>query len=121
MMRIVGLAVAAKIAARIGNAPNPGTVAEFINTANFTDAWGHFGTAGRGIITGPGINNWDLAGIKNIKISERFSAQFRAEFFDAFNHVSFTGFDNVTDDTTFGRLTGDFTPRIIQFGLKLIF
>ncbi len=106
---------------RIGNAPNPGTVAEFINTSNFRDAWGHFGTAGRGIITGPGTNNWDLAAIKNIKISERFNAQFRAEFFDAFNHVSFNSFDNDVDDPTFGILNGDLTPRIIQLGLKLYF
>jgi Carboxypeptidase regulatory-like domain/TonB-dependent Receptor Plug Domain len=106
---------------RIGNAPNPGTTAEFINTSNFTDAWGHFGTAGRGILTGPGTNNWDLGAIKNIKLSERVSAQFRAEFFNAFNHVSFNSFDNNVDDSTFGILDGDLTPRIIQLGLKVYF
>lgn len=106
---------------RIGNAANPGTVAEFINTSNFTDAWGHFGSSGRGVVTGPGLNNWDLAAIKNIKIAESVSMQFRAEFFNSFNHVSFTSFDNYTDDFTFGRLNGDYEPRIIQLGLKLYF
>ena len=106
---------------RIGNGSGPGTVAEFINTSAFTDAFGHFGTSGRGVVLGPGLNNWDIAGIKNIKVTERVSAQFRAEFFNAFNHVSFNSFDNYTDDPAYGSLNGDFTPRIIQFGLKLYF
>jgi hypothetical protein len=54
-------------------------------------------------------------------VTERVSAQFRAEFFNAFNHVSFNSFDNYTDDPAYGSLNGDFTPRIIQFGLKLYF
>ena len=74
-----------------------------------------------GVCTGPGLNNWDISGIKNTKISERFSLQFRAEFFNAFNHESFNSFDNFTDDSTFGQLNGGHDPRIIQFGLKLNF
>lgn len=99
----------------------PGTVAQYINTPAFTDAIGHFGSSGRGVCTGPGLNNWDIAAMKNIKISERFNLQFRSEFFNAFNHVSFNSFDNFTDDSTFGQLNGDHDPRIIQFGLKLYF
>jgi Carboxypeptidase regulatory-like domain/TonB-dependent Receptor Plug Domain len=99
----------------------PGTVAQYINTAAFTDAIGHFGDSGRGICTGPGLNNWDISAMKNIKISERFTMQFRSEFFNAFNHVSFNSFDNYTDDSTFGQLNGDHDPRIIQLGLKLYF
>jgi hypothetical protein len=99
----------------------PGTVAQYINTVAFTDAIGHFGSSGRGVCTGPGLNNWDLAAIKNTKINERFNLQFRAEFFNAFNHVSFNSFDNYTDDSTFGQLNGDHDPRIIQLGLKLYF
>jgi hypothetical protein len=97
----------------------PGTVAEWFNTAAFADAIGHFGTSGRGVFTGPGLNNWDLALIKNFKISERFSAQIRGEFFNAFNHVSFDAVDDFTDDPTFGQLTGDHLPRNIQLGAKL--
>ncbi|HEV2176849.1 MAG TPA: carboxypeptidase regulatory-like domain-containing protein [Terriglobia bacterium] len=106
---------------RLSNGAGPGTVAQFINTAAFTDSIGHFGNSGRGIITGPGLNNWDLAAIKNVKLSERFRGQFRAEFFNAFNHVSFNSFNNFTDSSAFGQLNGDFEPRIIQFGLKLYF
>ncbi len=99
----------------------PGTVAEYFNTAAFADAIGHFGTAPRGAFYGPGIDNWDIAAIKNIPISERFQLQFRGEFFNAFNHVSFTSLDTNVDDRTFGRLNGDRGPRNIQLGLKLYF
>jgi hypothetical protein len=106
---------------RLANGAGPRTVAEFMNTSAFVDAIGHFGNAARGIVTGPGLNNWDISGIKNVKVSERVNVQFRAEFFDAFNHVSFNSFDNYTDDPAFGQLNGDFSPRIIQLGLKLYF
>jgi hypothetical protein len=99
----------------------PKTFAQYINTGAFTTAIGHFGSAGRGICTGPGLNNWDIAAIKNIKITERFNMQFRSEFFNAFNHESFNSFDNDQQDSTFGQLNGGHDPRIIQFGLKLNF
>ncbi len=99
----------------------PKTVAQYINTSAFALAVGHFGDSGRGICTGPGLNNWDISAIKNIRISERFRLQFRSEFFNAFNHVSFNSFDNGVEDSTFGQLNGDHDPRIIQFGLKLYF
>jgi hypothetical protein len=99
----------------------PKTVAQYINTSAFALAVGHFGSAGRGVCTGPGLNNWDISAIKNIKISERFRLQFRSEFFNFFNHVSFNSFDNGVEDSTFGQLNGDHDPRIIQFGLKLYF
>lgn len=106
---------------RVSLAAGPGTVAEYFNTSDFKDAVGHFGTSGRGVVAAPGLNNWDIAGIKNIKITERVNMQFRAEFFNAFNHPSFNSIDNFTDDSTFGQILGDYEPRIIQFGLKLSF
>jgi hypothetical protein len=99
----------------------PGTVGEYINTSAFRDAIGHFGSASRGVCTGPGLNNWDIAALKNIKITERFNMQFRAEFFNAFNHVSYAGFDSNVDHAAFGRLTSAHDPRIVQLGLKLYF
>lgn len=99
----------------------PGTVAQFINTAAFVDAAGHFGNAGRGVCIGPGLNNWDIAALKNIKFTERFNMQFRAEFFNAFNHVSYAGFSSNVDSSSFGRLTSGHDPRIIQLGLKLYY
>ncbi|MGH9350866.1 MAG: TonB-dependent receptor, partial [Terriglobia bacterium] len=101
--------------------PGPKTVGEWFDTLAFTEAIGQFGTAGRGVVLGPGLNNWDLAAIKNIKISERFSTQFRAEFFNAFNHTSFSSVSTNINARTYGRVTNTHDPRIIQLGLKLYF
>lgn len=98
-----------------------GTVAEWFNPSAFTDAIGHFGTSGVGVFTGPGLNNWDIALMKNFLLTERFHLQIRGEFFNAFNHVSFDSVDNTLGDTTFGALNGDHLPRNIQFGAKLTF
>jgi len=101
----------------------PKTVAQWFNTAAFTNAIGHFGTAGRGIILGPHQQNWDMAGIRNFKIGERISMQFRGEFFNAFNHTNFTQAGLVVNNAsaTFGRVTAAHNPRNIQLGLKLYF
>lgn len=99
----------------------PKTVGQYINTSAFTDAAGHFGDSPRGVCTGPGLNNWDIAALKNIKLTERFNMQFRAEFFNAFNHVSYSSFEQYTDSSRFGRLLSGHDPRIVQLGLKLYF
>lgn len=104
-----------------GSLSGPGTVAEWFNTAPFTFASGHFGTSGRGIFIGPGWNNWDFSLFKNTKISERFSTQFRAEFFNVFNHTSFSSVNTTETSPAFGNVTGTHDPRIIQLGLKLFF
>ncbi|MBI3695150.1 MAG: carboxypeptidase regulatory-like domain-containing protein, partial [Acidobacteria bacterium] len=41
-----------------------------------------FGSAGRNILIGPGLNNWDLGAAKNTRFGERYNLQFRAEFFN---------------------------------------
>ena len=95
---------------------------QWFNQAAFTDALGHFGTAGRGIILSPGIENWDMAGIRNFKLGERFSLQFRGEFFNTFNHTNFSGLGvNVDTTSTFGKLTTAHNPRTVQLGAKLYF
>ncbi len=95
---------------------------EWFNTGAFTDAVGHFGTAGRGVVLSPGIENWDMAGIRNFKFGERVSLQFRGEFFNTFNHVNFTTLGvNVDTPSTFGKLTNTHNPRTVQLGLKLYF
>lgn len=99
----------------------PGTRFEYFNTAAVTDAIGHFGSAGRGLILNPGQENWDLSAIKNIRIGERVRLQLRGEFFNAFNHVNFTSLNTNVDSSSFGRLTGDHLPRQIQLGAKLYF
>ncbi|HYL61671.1 MAG TPA: carboxypeptidase regulatory-like domain-containing protein [Candidatus Methylomirabilis sp.] len=99
----------------------PKTANEWFNVKGWTDAIGHFGNSGRGVIAGPGFNNWDIAAIKNIRITERVNTQFRAEFFNAFNHPSFLGVSTNVDSSLFGQVTSTHDPRLIQFGLKLNF
>ena len=48
-----------------------------------------FGNVGRNVLRGPGQTNVDLSIIKRFAIDETKNVEFRAEFFDLFNHVNF--------------------------------
>jgi hypothetical protein len=110
-------------------------VQEWFNTNAFVpNATGTFGDTGKNILRGPRFFDADLAAVKNAKITERLSMEFRAEFFNAFNNVNFGRPDgNLADlGTTFGEITGmagssssntygTAQPRIIQFAMKLAF
>jgi hypothetical protein len=54
-----------------------------------TPAPGTFGNLGRNAFVGPNFKNLDFALIKNTKITERFTAQLRADAFDLFNHPNY--------------------------------
>lgn len=80
------------------------------------------GNAGRNQIEEPGINDWDMGLIKDTRISERFSTQFRAEFFNTWNHAQFASPNGSLIAGQFGRISSLLIPpREIQFGLKLFF
>jgi Carboxypeptidase regulatory-like domain len=100
----------------------PRTVEKWFNTAAFAaPAPGFFGNAGRNIIREPGTHKWDMSFFKNNRISESVNLQFRAEFFNIFNHASFNGINTTFGSGAFGSVTSARDPRIIQFGLKLGF
>lgn len=83
-----------------------------------------FGTLGRNAFRGPGINNWDLSVIKRTKITESKSIEFRAEFFNAFNHTQFVfplKPSSQGGTMTFGQITRTRDPRVGQLALKFIF
>ncbi len=92
-------------------------------------ALGTEGDAKRRFFGGPGINNWDIALLKSTAINERFNLQFRAEFFNVWNHAQFltpsgiTGFSasGVATAGSFGMVPGTQPPRIAQLSLKLNF
>jgi hypothetical protein len=94
----------------------------FFNTGAFgINPIGTFGTVGRGTITGPSLTSWNVGLFKRWSISERTSVQFRAEFFNMLNNVNlYTPQTNVASGS-FGRITSAEDPRIMQFGLKLLF
>jgi hypothetical protein len=83
-----------------------------------------YGNSGVGILLGPGQFNFDTSLTKNTRIKERFNLQFRSEFFNIMNHPQFSnpGTLAVSSPSSFGQITTtSVNPRIIQFGLKLLF
>ncbi|HEY3707428.1 MAG TPA: carboxypeptidase regulatory-like domain-containing protein [Terracidiphilus sp.] len=94
---------------------------QWFSTDSFAHAAGHFGSERSNPIIGPGFQNWDLAGIKNFRIWESVNFQFRAEFFNAFNHTNPNAPDAGMDDSDYGRVISGHSPRRIQFGAKVNF
>ncbi|HKA20844.1 MAG TPA: TonB-dependent receptor [Blastocatellia bacterium] len=97
---------------------------------------GNFGNSGRNTFRGPKFKNWDFSLVKTWRITERWSAQLRAEVFNILNHPNFANpailFNNDLGFLdTFGLVTatpdvaganpviGTGGPRSIQFGLKI--
>ncbi len=85
---------------------------------------GQVGNAMRRFFTGPGINNFDIALLKDTQIKETMQLQFRAEAFNVFNHAQFnnpSGDFNNSGAGGFGYITSAQNPRIMQIALKLLF
>ena len=84
---------------------------------------GLFGSSGIGTERGPSYFNLDLSVGKKFNITERQYIDFRAEFFNALNHVSWVPPAlNINSPATFGTITSQVqNPRNIQFGLKYYF
>ncbi len=98
------------------------TPERWFNTSAFNfPAPGTFGNAGRNILDGPDFQNVNASLMKNTALTERVNLQFRAEFFNLFNHPNFNLPDNFLGSPTFGRISSARDPRHIQFGLKLLF
>jgi len=103
-----------------------GTVDRWFDTSAFS-AVPRFGNLGRNVIIGPGFNNTDFSIIKSTKVGEKLRAQFRAEFFDLFNHANLGQPGNVVGTPAFGRVTSTRFPtgetgssRQIQFAVRLM-
>ena len=97
-------------------------VAKFFDTSKFTpNALGTFGNSGRNNLRGPRYFNTDMGVVKNTKVTERVSLQFRAEFFNVFNNVNFRPPSTNAASAQFGRITAASDPRILQFALKTLF
>jgi hypothetical protein len=66
----------------------------WLNPANFSlDAAGFYGTCGRSVYTGPGLNNWDLSVLKHFRIRESAQLEFRTGGVQRFQPraIRFTG------------------------------
>ncbi|MGH9821928.1 MAG: hypothetical protein ACREDR_01515, partial [Blastocatellia bacterium] len=106
----------------VGNPSGPKTIGEWFNTAAFAPALTGFGTASRGSITGPGVNNWDIEVLKFFQIKESLKLRFSTDFINAFNHLNPGNPVLDINSSSFGQITSTGRdPRTIQFGLKLLF
>ncbi|HEV2382555.1 MAG TPA: TonB-dependent receptor [Terriglobia bacterium] len=102
---------------------NPATGTNpYFNIALFSaEPLGGLGTASRRFFHGPGINNWDMALTKDLKLTESKQLQFRAEFFNTFNHAQFEEPQGNFLSSAFGFVTRANPGRIGQVAAKLIF
>lgn len=110
---------------------NTGTVSAvnspcFVNPAtdphNTSGQTWYYGTSGFDILTGPGINNWDLGIHKAVPIHDTVEFVIRGEFFNAWNHAQFGNPVGGVTAGTFGKITGtQHDPRQIQIGGTLKF
>ncbi len=90
-----------------------------------------FGNMGRNLLVGPGFENLDVALYKDTHITERITAQFRADTFNLFNHPNLAQPGRIVSTApgnNFGQISGTRSPigdagssRQIQLALKLIF
>jgi hypothetical protein len=121
-------------AGKILNNTNPRSGQPYFNSFSPADGGiftaeplGHIGNARRRFFHGPGLNNWDMALLKDTKFTESKSLEFRFEAFNIFNHAQFTnpngnfGSGYPDQGGTFGLVSGTHAPRILQVALKFLF
>ena len=85
-----------------------------------------FGTAGRAVLTGPGLTQLSLSLLKNFRFKERYNVQFRAESLNFINHANWTDPDPMigpasAPNVNAGRIIGSRGGRVIQVGLRFSF
>jgi hypothetical protein len=110
---------------------SPRTPAKWLNLAAFSvPAAGTWGNAGRNLARGPAIWNIDTAIGRRLRVSERLSADVRAEVFNVLNHPQFANpAASISSAATYGVIsqmintgsTGTGTPRQMEFMLRLSF
>ena len=104
---------------------NPRNGLPYFNLAAFSpNGLGTPGSASRRSFYGPGMLNFDLALLKNVRLSESKLLQFRVESFNTFNHAQFFGaaaVDGGIDDNLFGQVVRAAPPRLMQVALKFTF
>jgi hypothetical protein len=120
--------------------PGGKTVAEWINPAAFAAPAGEFGTVPRNLLRGPGTWQIDLGSGKAIPLGESGRLEFRAEFYNIFNHPQLgqpqatfnpsntTGFGSIISTVNLNTSivspitpVGSGTPREIQLALRFEF
>jgi hypothetical protein len=115
----------------VGKVSGPKTQKAWFNTTAFaapTAPWNGggnngFGTAGRNVVRGPGLANWNMSLFKSFALApnEGTRIELRVESYNTFNHTQFSGLDLGFTDGNFGQVTSANDPRVLQFGGKFLF
>jgi Carboxypeptidase regulatory-like domain len=114
--------VVGKVQTQDPHNPGPnGPNTYFLPDAFAVQALGTEGDANRRFFHGPGIFNTDLSLMKSTKVTESTAIEFRAEFYNIFNHTNFNNPNGNISSDTFGVVTSARDPRIGQLSLKFVF
>lgn len=101
------------------------TFTQYFNTSVYSAPPNNVkGSAGVGMVRGPGVNNWDLGLAKTFRPKEKLRVQFRADLLNAFNHTQWSSINTTYTNApgnTFGWITGARDPRFVQFLLRTSF
>jgi hypothetical protein len=112
-----------------------GNPSQWFNPAAFIappSTSGFYGDMGRDTYRGPGLATWDFSVLKDTRLSEKLTLQFRAELFNLLNRANFNTPNLIvftpptaTNPTglsgTAGAITSTTTPsRQVQFALKVL-
>jgi hypothetical protein len=98
-------------------------ITAYFNPAAFAQAaTGTFGNTSRNFLRGPGYTDVDASVFKDLFTEHRIHGQFRAEAFNLFNHTNLNNpGSTVSSSGSFGHITGANSPRVFQFGAKVLF
>src|SRR5208283_4719383 len=106
----------------VGGRPKNFQIAQWFNTGAFVQpATGTFGTAGDGILTGPGLWNTDFGIYKTFKIRENMHLQIRGQFYNVFNHPALGNPNATLSNGSFGKITSTGAPRVVELGAHIEF
>lgn len=100
-----------------GSTSGPKSLKEYFNTSAFSVPTPYtYGDAGRNSLRGPGYTDVDFSLFRDFRFFERYTAQFRAEAYNLFNHPNFSNPDATIEDANFGKITSTSGfPREYQF------
>jgi hypothetical protein len=104
---------------------NPRNGESYFNTSLFSlQPLGQPGNAKRRFFYGPGLDNYDMALLKSVPLTESESLQIRLEGFNVFNHAQFYGpavVNGNINSSSFGQVVGAAAPRLMQVAVKFLF
>jgi hypothetical protein len=83
-----------------------------------------FGDGRRDSFVGPGRVDFTTSMYKNFALTERAHFEFRAESYNTLNHAEFNSINTTWSNSPggqYGTATGDWGPRVLQLGSKLVF